>query len=156
MFYPKLIFNLDNCPKTKRINLWLCKISGEALEKKMVSSANCKIDTLVLSLPTIFFFFFFFDRKQQRDILIEKLSLPTMNPSNKPLSSSLVIILLRTSITMVKRKGERGSPYLNPLMALTQPLAFPLTRTTQLVEDKHPLTQDLHFMLTPFFSSTWS
>ena len=95
------------------------------LEKNMVSSANYNKDTLVLSLPT-------------------------MKPSVNLVSSALIIILLRTSATNVKGKRERGSPCLKPLMALTQPFAFPLTRIAKLVEDKHPLIQDLYFGLNPF------
>ena len=76
----------------------------------MVSSANSNKDIVVLSLPTI-------------------------KPSIKPLSSALVNILLMTSTTMVKRKGERGFPCLKPLVALTHPWAFPLTRTAEFVAE---------------------
>ena len=57
---------------------------------------------------------------------------------------------------MVKRKWERGSRSLQPLQAFTQPLAFQFIKTAKVVEDKHPLIQDLHFELNPFHSSTWS
>ena len=76
-----------------------------------MSFANCKRDTLVLPLTT-------------------------MKPTVKPLSSDLIIILLRTSATMVKRKEKKGSPCLKPLLALAQPLAFPLTRIAKLVKEK--------------------
>ena len=90
----------------------------------MASSANYNKNTLVLSLAT-------------------------MKPSINLVSSTLIIILLRTSAT-VKGKRERGSPYLKPLIALTQSFAFPLTRIAKLVEDKHPLIQNLYFGLNPF------
>ena len=97
----------------------------------MVSSANCNKDTLVLSLPT-------------------------KKPSVIPVSSALIINLLRTSATRVKRKGERGSPYLNPLEALTQPFAFPLTKIAKLEEDKQPLIHDLHPLAMAFLHITKS
>ena len=98
--------------KTKRINLRFCRISKVALEKKKWCHLQIvKKDTLVLPLRT-------------------------MKPSTRPLCSTLIIILLRTSTTMVKRKSERGSPCLKPLVALTQPSAFLLTKTTKLVEEK--------------------
>ena len=77
-----------------------------------------------------------------------------MKPSVNPVSFALIIILLRTSATKVKRKEEKGSPCLKPLVALTQPFTFLLTMIAKLVEDKHPLIQDLHFGLNPFLSST--
>ena len=63
----------------------------------MVSSANCRIDILVLFLPT-------------------------KKPSVNPFSSALNISLLNTLATKVRKKGERGSPCLNPLDALIHPL----------------------------------
>ena len=82
----------------------------------MVSSANCSKDTLVLSLPT-------------------------KNPLVSTVSFALNNNLFRTSATKVKRKGEKESPCLKPLEALTQPFAFPLTRIAKLDEDKQPLIQ---------------
>ena len=79
----------------------------------MVSFANSIWDTLVLFLPTLM-------------------------PSNRHLSSALNIILLNTSVTIVNRKGDRGSPCLNPLFALTHPLAFPSTKIVKETEDSHP------------------
>ena len=87
----------------------------EALEKKMVSSANCSKDTLVLSLPT-------------------------KNPLVSTVSFALNNNLFRTSATKVKRKGEKESPCLKPLEALTQPFAFPLTRIAKIDEDKQSLS----------------
>ena len=109
-FYPSDLLKILSTIGTKRISSRFCRISREALEKKMVSTANCKRDTLVLSLPT-------------------------MKLSNGPLSSFLVIILLRISTIRVKRKGERGSPCLNHLVALTQPLILQLTKIAKLIED---------------------
>ncbi|RVW15385.1 putative ribonuclease H protein [Vitis vinifera] len=77
----------------------------------MVSSANCRWDTLVLFLPT-------------------------PKPSNILLFSAL-----NTSTTIVNRKGDIGSPCLNPLVALTHPLAFPFTKIAKETEDKQPLIQ---------------
>ena len=71
------------CPNTNKINSRFCKSSMLALEKKMVSSTNYKRVTLILLCPT---------RK----------------PFKRPLSSTLNIILLKTSTTIVKRKRERG------------------------------------------------
>ena len=61
-----------------------------------------------------------------KDTLV--LSLPAVKPLVNLIFSTLIIILLRTSAIKVKRKGERGSPCLKPLVALTQSFAFPLTR----------------------------
>ena len=131
MLFSKFIFKPNSWQKTKRISLRFCWKSIEAFEKKAVSPSNCNRDTVVLSLPT---------RK----------------PSVKPLSSILVNILLRTSTTMVKRKEERGSPCLKPLVALTQPLTFLVTRTAKFVKESQPLIHDLHLVLKPFLSRTWS
>jgi hypothetical protein len=39
---------------------------------------------------------------------------PTEKLERKPLSTVAMIILLKASMTMMKRKGDRGSPCLNP------------------------------------------
>ena len=127
----RLIFNLDKRPNTNKISLRDCNSSKDALEKKMVSSTNCKWDTMVLSLPS-------------------------KNPSKTPFSSALTINLLKTLATKVKRKRERGFPYLRLLKDLTQPLALPFTKITKVIKNKQPLIQDLHLKLNLFLSRTWS
>ena len=57
---------------------------------------------------------------------------------------------------MVKRKGDRGFPYLNPLVALTHPLVLSFTKITKFLIDEHSLIQVLHLGLNRFLSSTWS
>ena len=52
MLLSKLILRLEMCLKSIKITLKFCKSSMLTLEKKMVSFANCKCDTLVLLLPT--------------------------------------------------------------------------------------------------------
>ena len=96
----------------------------------MVSSANCKWEIVVLLLPTV-------------------------KPSNNLLFLTLNINLLSTSATILKRKGDSGSPCLKSLGALTQPLALPFTGIAKEREDK-PLIQVLYVELNPFLSSTWS
>ncbi|RVX07737.1 hypothetical protein CK203_022004 [Vitis vinifera] len=81
----------------------------------MVSSANCKWEIVVLLLPTV-------------------------KPSNNLLFLTLNINLLSTSATILKRKGDSGSPCLKSLGALTQPLALPFTGIAKEREDK-PLIQ---------------
>ena len=125
----RLTLSPDICPNTSNKLLRVCNSSSQVLEKKMVSSTNCKWDTLVLFLPTL-------------------------KPSNRLLYFALNIILLDTLATIVNRKRDRGSPYLNPLVALTHPLAFPFTRIVKETEDKQPFIQVLHLGLNPFFSNT--
>ena len=69
-----------------------------------------------------------------------------------PLSFTLNIILIKTSTAMVKKSGERGSPYVRPPEVLNHPLAFQFTKLAKHVEDKQPLIQDLHLELNPFLS----
>ncbi|KAL4571480.1 hypothetical protein LXL04_018241 [Taraxacum kok-saghyz] len=62
---------------------------------------------------------------------------------NRPLSTALLTARLRPSITRVKRKGDIGSPCLNPLSILNSGVGDPLTRTDIALDEKqafiHPL-----------------
>ena len=63
---------------------------------------------------------------------------------------ALLGILLKTSITMMKRKGKRGSSCLRLLVALNHPLAFPFTNTSKFIEYKNPVIYNLHLVINPF------
>lgn len=75
--------------------------------------------------------------------------LPTRKPSKMPLFFALNISL-KTLATIIKKKGENGSPCLSPLVTLTHPLALPFPKITKLVEDKQPLIHDIHLVLNLF------
>ena len=125
----RLTLSQDIYSNTNKIILRVCNSSAYALKKKIVSYANCRWDTLVLFLLAL-------------------------KPSNNLLPSTLNIILLNTSTTMVKKKTDKGSPCLSPLIALTQPLAFPFTRIAKVTKDKQLPIQVLHLRLNPFSSNT--
>lgn len=54
------------------------------------------------------------------------LPFPTTKPKRSPPYTALEIILLRTSITIIKSKGNKGSPYLKPLVLAKKPEELPL------------------------------
>ena len=49
----------------------------------------------------------------------------------------------------MNNKGDKGSPYLNSLEAAKKPLGDPLTRTENLAEYIHILTQAIHLSPKP-------
>lgn len=83
---------------------------------------------------------------ETRDLL-----LPTKNPSKMPCFLALNKRLVKTSTTMIKRKGESLSPCLNPLEALTRYLAQPFSQRTKFTEDQQPLIQCLNLEFSLFF-----
>lgn len=124
----KLILSLEMHPKTILISLKFCKCSMLAFEK---NGLICKLQ-----------------------VWHSGKLLPTRKPSNRLLPSSLNIILLNTSVAMVRRKWARGSPCLILMVALTHPLAQLFSKTSKVLEDKQPLIQNLHLVLYPF-SIAW-
>jgi hypothetical protein len=89
---------------------------------------------------------------------------PTEKPERKPLSTVAVIILLKASMTLTKRKGDSGSPYLNPQELLKKPAGEPFTKTEKQTEDMQCTIQEHYFSLKPHlltmykrkFQLTWS
>lgn len=67
----------------------------------------------------------------------------------KSVSAVVDKILLRESITLIKRKGDNGSPCLRPLDALVLPLGLPLIIIEKLVEEMQPQIHCLHFVPIP-------
>ncbi|KAJ0557891.1 hypothetical protein HanIR_Chr07g0330271 [Helianthus annuus] len=67
-----------------------------------------------------------------------------MTPLNLPDSQALEIIRESASITIKKRKGDNGSPCLNPFWHWNSKVGDPFTRTEDLVEARIPLTHLHH------------
>ena len=116
--------------KNQQNQLQVLQIFQTGSRKKVVSSTNCKQEIVVLILPK---------RKSSNNLVPFTLN-----------------ILLKTLPAMVKRKGDRGFPYLKPLVALTHPLVLSFTKITKFLIDEHSLIQVLHLGLNRFLSSTWS
>ncbi|MFS7958739.1 hypothetical protein Hanom_Chr08g00682261 [Helianthus anomalus] len=66
-------------------------------------------------------------------------------PRNKPVSTAFFMSMLSTSIARMKRKGDIGSPCLNPLLYRNSVVGDPLIRTEPFPDNKHPLIQEIHF-----------
>lgn len=77
---------------------------------------------------------------------------PTERPSKIPCSSTLTKNILKTSTTTLNKKGENGSPCLNPLETLAHPLAQPFTKIEKPIKDMQPLIQCLQLELKSFLS----
>jgi hypothetical protein len=75
-----------------------------------------------------------------------------------------MIILLKASMTIVKRKGDSGFPYLNPRELLKKPTGEPFTKTEKRIKDMQCAIQENHFPPKPHlfniykrkFQLTWS
>ncbi|KAJ0941107.1 hypothetical protein HanRHA438_Chr02g0090851 [Helianthus annuus] len=52
--------------------------------------------------------------------------------------------IFRTSIAMMKRRGEMGSPCRRPLLKENSPEGDPLISTEPFPEDRHPFIQSTH------------
>jgi hypothetical protein len=74
---------------------------------------------------------------------------PTEKPERKPLSTVAVIILLKASMTLTKRKGDSGSSCLNPRELLKKPAEEPFTKIEKRTEDMQCAIQEHHFSLKP-------
>jgi len=66
-------------------------------------------------------------------------------PLRNPTFVALIINLLKVSITKINNKGERGSPFCNPLVLGKNPAASPLTKTEKWTVEIQKCTHFLHF-----------
>ena len=116
LFWQFLIQFLSYLSQKKMITLRLYRSFSLALEKNIVSSANCKFPLALL--------------------------LHTKMPCKIPLSSTLNIKLLIYNNDK-KEMGE-GLPWLKPLDSSTHPLAHPFNYTAKLTDEMHPWIHDLY------------
>lgn len=92
------------------------------------------------------------------------LSFPIIKPSNNPLTWSITSKTLSTLLIRRKRKEDKRSPCLIPLVENILPLGLPLINIENLGSWTQPIIQDIHreskFLHTKIFSrntqSTWS
>jgi hypothetical protein len=79
------------------------------------------------------------------------LTLECLDPTKKHERNPALIvaesILLKASITITKRKGDKGSPCLKPRELLKKPNRLPFTRTKKHTEEIQ--CQERHFPLKP-------
>ena len=80
---------------------------------------------------------------------------PRVKLEMNPPSSVLLNMLLRTSITRRKRRGERWSPYLIPLELLKNPTREPLIKIEKRTEEIHALTHLHHLTSNPILSKMY-
>jgi hypothetical protein len=60
---------------------------------------------------------------------------PTENPKRRPPLTMAESILLKASITITKRNGDKGSPYLKPRELLKKLDGLPFTKTEKRTEE---------------------
>ena len=65
----------------------------------------------------------------------------TLIPKITPLPCPLVISKLKLSIISIKRRGDRGQPYLIPIDTGKNLEGVPLMRTTKLEDSTQPIIQ---------------
>jgi hypothetical protein len=73
-------------------------------------------------------------------------------PLMEPFLSSLNISLEKTSTPNMNKKGDRGSPCLNPLSGAKFPKGLPFKIIEKEVEEMHSLIQESQEELKPSFS----
>jgi len=77
----------------------------------------------------------------------------TLRPWKFPASTTLIIILLRASITSKKIKGDSRHPWRRPLWHLKKSVGVPFTRTVVLTEVMHPMIHLETFLSSPIWSN---
>jgi len=80
--------------------------------------------------------------------------LPTVKPDKRPSLEAASIILVSTSMTNNKRRGERGSPWRSPLKGTKKSVGDPLTRTAKEEEEIQKRIQSIHLSPKPILSKT--
>src|SRR4051812_25955745 len=99
----KLILNPETNSNPLKITFKFQILSQDASPRIIVSSANCKMSTLSVS--------------------------PYIKGLKFPTSTDFFTRAVNPSMAMTKRKGDKGSPCLNPLCTLNSLVALPLTNT---------------------------
>ena len=83
-------------------------------------------------------------------------SCPIFTPSRRLSSFALSTIILKTSPTSTKRKGDNGSPYLKPLCILNGDDGDPLMRINIEAKETQCPIHLVHLKTNPIDSNTWS
>ena len=117
----------DAFPYMSRMSMISLHWLNSALQKKRLSSANSRWKILGLALatrrPSIFF------------------------SASAPLKSEI-----KASVHMMNKKGERGSPCLNPLLGKIHPLGCPLTTIWYVTDVTQHIMRSTSLLSNPIFN----
>lgn len=123
----KFNFSPDTASKHSRSTFSALICSCSALQKISVSFANNKCEIEIKPL----------------------LESPTEKPAIKPFLTTTEIILLKASIIITKRNGDRGSLCLSPREPLKKLFGLPLIKIENLAVEMHHLIHEHNFSPKP-------